>query len=171
LLLHCIIRKTIVVNSRGEKMQRVTNCVLLKDDKILLLQKPRRNWWVAPGGKMEQGESVKDSVVREFREETGVYLKNPTVKGIFTFVIKEGNEVVSEWMMFTFLATEFDGTNVLESEEGKLSWHKLDVVNELPMAPGDHHIIDYVAKGSGMIYGNFTYTKDFELLSYRIDPS
>ena len=31
--------------------------------------------WVAPGGKMERGETVRDSVVREYREETGIYLK------------------------------------------------------------------------------------------------
>ncbi|OEH92250.1 8-oxo-dGTP diphosphatase [Bacillus solimangrovi] len=152
-------------------MQRVTNCVLKQDNKILLLQKPRRGWWVAPGGKMEQGESIKDSVVREFREETGIYLKNPNVKGIFTFTIKDGDQVVSEWMMFTFFADEFDGENVDESEEGKIGWHEIDVLSELPMAPGDYHIIDYVVKGHGTIYGNFTYTPDFQLLSYRLDPS
>ena len=64
-------------------MQRVTNCVLLKENKVLLLQKPRRGWWVAPGGKMERGESVKDACIREFREETGIYLKNPQHKGDF----------------------------------------------------------------------------------------
>ncbi len=62
-------------------MQRVTNCVLIRDNEVLLLQKPRRNWWVAPGGKMERGETVRDSVVREYREETGIYLKNPALKG------------------------------------------------------------------------------------------
>ncbi|MBM7618306.1 8-oxo-dGTP diphosphatase [Bacillus tianshenii] len=152
-------------------MQRVTNCVLVRDDKVLLLQKPRRGWWVAPGGKMEHGESVKDSVVREYREETGIYLKNPALKGVFTFVIKEGNEIVSEWMMFTFLATEYDGHNVLESEEGKIEWHKAEDIAELPMAPGDFHILDYLIKGTGMIFGTFTYTPDFELLSYRLDPN
>jgi 8-oxo-dGTP diphosphatase len=152
-------------------MQRVTNCVLVRDDKVLLLQKPRRGWWVAPGGKMEHGESVKDSVVREYREETGIYLKNPALKGVFTFVIKEGNEIVSEWMMFTFLATEYDGQNVKESEEGKIEWHNADSISELPMAPGDFHILDYLIKGSGMIFGTFTYTPDFELLSYRLDPN
>lgn len=55
-------------------MQRVTNCLLIKDEKVLLLQKPRRGWWVAPGGKMESGESIKEAVIREFREETGIYL-------------------------------------------------------------------------------------------------
>lgn len=152
-------------------VQRVTNCVLIKDDQVLMLQKPRRGWWVAPGGKMEIGESVKDTVIREYREETGLYLKNPNVKGIFTFTIKEDNKVTSEWMMFTFLATEFDGESVSESEEGILHWKDIDEISSLPMAPGDYHIIDYLLKGSGMIYGNFTYTPDFELLSYRLDPS
>ena len=73
-------------------MQRVTNCVLVKENNVLLLQKPRRGWWVAPGGKMEPGESVKEACVREFREETGIYLKNPKIKGIFTFIMKDGEQ-------------------------------------------------------------------------------
>lgn len=152
-------------------VQRVTNCVLLKENKVLLLQKPRRGWWVAPGGKMEPGESVRDSCIREFREETGIYLRNPNLKGIFTFIMKDGDKVLSEWMMFTFMAQESDGLNVDESEEGKLSWHKLEDIKDLPMAAGDYHILDYMIHGNGMIYGTFTYTPDFELISYRLDPS
>ncbi len=152
-------------------MQRVSNCVLLKDNQVLLLQKPRRGWWVAPGGKMEQGESIKDTVIREFREETGVFVKNPTLKGIFTIIIQDQGQVVSEWMMFTFLATDYDGENVNESEEGKIAWHSIDYISSLTMAPGDYHIIDFVTRGSGIIYGTFTYSPDFELLSYRLDPN
>ncbi|MGD6817180.1 8-oxo-dGTP diphosphatase [Metabacillus sp. 84] len=151
-------------------MQRVANCVLKKGSKVLLLQKPRRGWWVAPGGKMEQGESLKDSVIREYREETGIYLKNPVIKGIFTFLIKEEDQIVSEWMMFTFFAEDYSGEHVDESEEGLIAWHEVDAIADLPMAPGDHHILDFVIKGSGVIYGTFTYTKDFKLLSYRLDP-
>lgn len=152
-------------------MQRVTNCVLIKDNKVLLLQKPRRGWWVAPGGKMEPGESVRDSCIREFREETGIYLRNPNIKGIFTFIMKDGDQVVSEWMMFTFMAQSADGLNLDESEEGKIAWHSLDEIKNLPMAAGDYHILDYMIHGNGMIYGTFTYTPNFELISYRLDPS
>ncbi|MBL4954986.1 8-oxo-dGTP diphosphatase [Neobacillus sp. OS1-32] len=152
-------------------MQRVTNCVLIKDKKVLLLQKPRRGWWVAPGGKMEPGESVRDSCIREFREETGVYLKNPQLKGIFTMIMKEGDQLLSEWMMFTFVATESDGVDLDESEEGKLEWHSIESIKALPMAAGDYHIIDYMIHGKGIIYGTFTYTKDFQLINYRLDPS
>ncbi|WP_141432990.1 8-oxo-dGTP diphosphatase [Bacillus sp. 03113] len=152
-------------------MQRVTNCVYIKDNQVLLLQKPRRGWWVAPGGKMEPGESVKDSCIREFREETGIYLKNPNIKGIFTFIMKEDDKIVSEWMMFTFFADEADGVHLDESEEGKISWHLFDDIRNLPMAEGDYHILDYMIHGKGLIYGTFTYSTDFELLSYRLDPS
>ncbi|MCL6570254.1 MAG: 8-oxo-dGTP diphosphatase [Bacillus sp. (in: Bacteria)] len=152
-------------------MQRVTNCVLIRDGKILLLQKPSRGWWVAPGGKMEPGESVRDSCIREFREETGIYLKSPQLKGVFTMIMKESDQLLSEWMMFTFIASDSDGINRSESEEGKLEWHLVDQVNSLPMAAGDYHILDYMAHGKGIIYGTFTYTKDFQLISYRLDPS
>lgn len=152
-------------------MQRVTNCVLLKDDKVLLLKKPRRNWWVAPGGKMEQGESVRDSCIREYREETGIYLQNPVIKGIFTFIMKDGDRVISEWMMFTFFATDSDGIHRKETEEGTLSWQSIKDVHLLPMAKGDYHILEYMIYGKGILYGTFTYTPEFELLCYRLDPN
>ena len=151
-------------------MQRVTNFVLHHEDQVLLLQKPRRGWWVAPGGKMESGESVKDSVVREYREETGIYILNPQLKGVFTFIIKEGDQIVQEWMMFTFMADSFTGKNVTESEEGILKWHDVKDVPHLPMAPGDSHILDFMLKGKGLLHGTFTYTPDFELIAYRLDP-
>ncbi|WP_409295410.1 8-oxo-dGTP diphosphatase [Peribacillus sp. SCS-26] len=152
-------------------MQRVTNCLLVHNNHALMLKKPRRGWFVAPGGKMEPGESIRDACIREYREETGIYLKNPKIKGIFTFIMKDGDQVLSEWMMFTFYATDFDGVNLEESDEGELSWQPLDEISRLPMAAGDHHILDYMVHGTGIIYGTFTYTQDFSLISYRLDPS
>lgn len=123
--------------------------MLQTDDQVLLLQKPRRGWWVAPGGKMESGESVRDSVIREYREETGIYILNPQLKGVFTFIIKEQEQIVSEWMMFTFVADSYTGRNVAESEEGVLKWHDVKDIHSLPMAHGDGHILDFMIKAKG----------------------
>lgn len=152
-------------------MRRVTNCLLRDGDRVLLLQKPRRQWWVAPGGKMETGESAKDTVIREFREETGLYILNPVLKGVSTFVMMESGSVTSEWMMFTFYADQYEGDLLAESDEGLLAWQPADAIQDLPMAEGDRHLLDYALKGEGVMFGTFHYTDDFELLGYRLDPS
>lgn len=84
--------------------------------------------------------------------------------------MKDGDKVLSEWMMFTFFATDSDGVNVDVCEEGELFWHPIEDVKKLKMAEGDFHILDYMVHGSGIIYGTFTYTPEFKLLSYRLDP-
>ncbi|WP_096436943.1 8-oxo-dGTP diphosphatase [Alteribacter populi] len=151
-------------------MRRVTNCILRDQDHVLLLQKPSRGWWVAPGGKMEPRESVKESAVREFKEETGLDLYEPTLKGVFTVVIEEEGKAIDEWMLFTFYAEKFSGSLLSESPEGHLAWQMVDHVKHLPMAEGDHHFFDHIFNRSGLIYGTFVYSPDYQLLSCNLDP-
>lgn len=152
-------------------LQRVTNCVLTCEERALLLQKPSRGWWVAPGGKMEPGETIKESAEREFREETGLELEGTELRAIFTVVIMENDQPVKEWMMFTFQAKSYKGQMLKQSPEGKLEWKPLDEVKQLPMAEGDKHMFRHVLSGQGTMYGTFYYTPDFDLLSYRLDPN
>ena len=44
--------------------------------------------------------------------------------------MKDGDKILSEWMMFTFFATEADGLNLEESDEGVLCWQPVDEVTE-----------------------------------------
>lgn len=152
-------------------MQRVANCILILNDKVLLLKKPRRGWYVAPGGKMEAGENVKDSVVREFEEETGLTIENPELRGSFTFIMREDEKTVQEWMMFTFYTTSFSGELLDESEEGELEWVPVQEVLDKPMAEGDRFIFDHLLNSDGQLYGTFVYTTDFQLLDQDLNPS
>ncbi|PSL46975.1 8-oxo-dGTP diphosphatase [Salsuginibacillus halophilus] len=149
-------------------MQRVTNCILVPGDEALVLQKPRRGWFVAPGGKMEPGESVRDSVVREYREETGFHVHDPRLRGVFTVVIQEQGETVSEWMMFTFVASQYTGTQLAESPEGELAWKPTAEIETLPMAPGDRFIFEHMFHRPGQLFGTFYYTPDFQLIDYHL---
>ncbi|MFC4557485.1 NUDIX domain-containing protein [Virgibacillus kekensis] len=152
-------------------MQRVTNCILLNDDKVLLLKKPRRGWYAIPGGKMEQGETVKESVVREYREETELNLKNPSLAGAFTFSIYQDDVLVHEWMMFTFFCTDFAGELTEECNEGELEWVPTADIKNLPMAEGDRKIFEHVLSSEEVLYGSFFYTDDYQLIRSRLDPS
>lgn len=101
-------------------MQRIANLIAVKDGKVLLLQKPRRGWYVAPGGKMESGESIFEAAIREFQEETNVTPLHVHLKGVYTMIIKENNDVVDEWMLYTFVAKDVDGVPLKKQEKANL---------------------------------------------------
>ncbi|MYL49119.1 NUDIX domain-containing protein [Halobacillus litoralis] len=152
-------------------MQRVANCILRVDDSVLMLKKPRRGWYVAPGGKMEAGENIKDSVVREFKEETGLSIDHPELRGSFTFIMREEEKTAQEWMMFTFYSTSYSGDLLDESEEGELEWVPVEEVLQKPMAEGDRRIFKHILSSEEQVYGTFVYTTDFRLIDQDLDPS
>ena len=152
-------------------MQRIANLLAVKDEQVLLLQKPRRNWFVAPGGKMEVGESIYDSALREFYEETNLKANNAHLKGVFTMIIKRGEEIVDEWMLYTFVTKDFEGEPYHETREGILDWHSIDDIKTLPMAEGDRTNLLFAALEKGIQYGTFEYTEDYELIKESIQSS
>ncbi len=151
----------------------MTNCILEDKEKgqVLMLKKPRRGWYVAPGGKMESGEHIKQSASREFYEETGLTVDDPELRGVFTFVMKEGENVVQEWMMFTFYAEQHSGHLLEESPEGELEWVSLNEVLKKPMAEGDRKYFEHILNSNEQVYGTFTYTTDFQLIDVVLDPA
>lgn len=152
-------------------MQRIANLLVKKDNKVLLLKKPRRGWYVAPGGKMEDGESIFEAATREYFEETGTTAKDVHLKGVFTMVIKRGEEVVNEWMLYTFLAHDLEGTPYTETREGVLEWHDVDALGTLPMNEGDRIDLQFAVNERGIQYGTFTYSEEYELLNSTVQTS
>ncbi len=152
-------------------MQRIANLLAVKDGKVLLLQKPRRNWYVAPGGKMEVGESIYESALREFYEETNVKANIAHLKGVFTMIIKRGEEIVDEWMLYTFVTKDFEGEPFKETREGIINWHPIEDLKTLPMAEGDRTNLLFAAQERGIQYGTFEYTEDYKLIKETIQCS
>lgn len=152
-------------------MQRIANLLAVQDGQVLLLKKPRRGWYVAPGGKMESGESIIQAAVREFQEETNVTPKNAHLKGVYTIIIKDGDTVVDEWMLFTFLSHGVEGVPLKENREGTLDWHPIEDLHHLPMAEGDRKNLLFAVLNKGIQYGTYVYTKDYELLEENYQTS
>ena len=154
-------------------MQRIANLIVLREGQVLLLKKPRRGWYVAPGGKMEPGESIYQAAIREFSEETNTIPANPHLKGIYTMVIvdQETETAVDEWMLYTFVADNLSGDLLAENREGVLEWHPVESLYHLPMAEGDRSNLLFAVSQQGIQYGTFVYTEDFELLKQDLQSS
>lgn len=120
-------------------MKNTTLCYIEKDGAYLMLHRIKKqndenkDKWVGIGGKLENGESPFDCVIREIREETGLTVENPRYRGIITFV----SDVYGTEYMHLFTATEFSGCICQDCTEGNLEWVKKERICSLPIWEGD----------------------------------
>jgi 8-oxo-dGTP diphosphatase len=145
-------------------MQLVVNCVIRRGQELLMLQKPRRGWWVSPGGKVEPGESLLEAVVREVREETGLTIEQPKLRGVFTMLMMGEDQLVNHWMLFTYVADTFSGTAHTHTEEGILEWVPVPEIATRPMAEGDRQFLPQLLSDNKLLTAKFWYTPEYQLL-------
>lgn len=60
-------------------IRNAVRCFLIKDNKIVCIKHKinRIGYFDIPGGKIEDGETEKEAVIREFKEESGLIIMNP----------------------------------------------------------------------------------------------
>ena len=115
-----------------------TLCYLERGDQYLMLHRVKKandmnhDKWIGVGGKIEEGESPEDCVLRETFEETGLRLTQYRYRGLVTFV---SDRYPTEYMHL-FTANGWTGTPH-ECDEGELAWIKKADLLSLPLWEGD----------------------------------
>ncbi len=105
-------------------------CMIYDGDQILVQNRTKSDWpgLSFPGGHVEQGESLTESVIREIREETGLTISHPVLCGVKDW----SNEDGSRYMVLFFKANEFSG-ELTSSEEGEMQWVRVSEIDNLPL--------------------------------------
>lgn len=124
-----------------KKVLEVVAAVICKDNKILAAQRGYGEFidkWEFPGGKVENGESLKDALHREIKEELGNEI---IIKSRITSIEYEYDNFILK--MHCFLS-ELVSSDFSLNEHKNYRWVNIDDIDELDWLPADRSIISDV---------------------------
>lgn len=129
-------------------MLTVVAALIEREGKLLVCQRKRGNrfelMWEFPGGKIEQGESPEEALVRELREELSLEAH------IGQEAYRTRHQYADMWdaleLIFFFASAEPSEIRNLAFEQ--IQWREPGLLLELNFLPADRELIEKLASGS-----------------------
>lgn len=147
---------------------RYTLCFLTRGEEVLMLHRhnpPNQGLWNGVGGRIEKGESPREGVIREVREETGFCLQEVRFAGLLTW---DGFETPPGGL-YIFTAEVPQGEAAVCSE-GELAWKPRSWVFSAPEVVSNIHVFaPLMFADDGSKHYHFSY-RDGEIDQYEIHP-
>lgn len=149
-------------------MKLATLCYLRQNGRTLMIHRVKREGdmhrgkWNGLGGKFEPGETPEECVVREVREESGLLIVDPCLKGFLTFPDFAHNE---DWYAFVFVASRFEG-ELIDPAEGYLEWIDDSQLFDLNLWEGDRIFLPWLEK-PGFFSAKFVY-REGKLIEHHL---
>lgn len=106
------------------RKEKSCGCIIIKNDKVLLVYEKNRNFWGFPKGHMEEGESEIQTALREVKEEVGLDVKiDVNKKYTLNYII---NNEIDKTSIF-YIANPINENIVMqESEIENIKWCNFD---------------------------------------------
>lgn len=115
--------------------------------RVLLIRRgtpPLLGEWSLPGGVLECGETLREAVAREVREETGLAIETLDMLGVYERVIRAEGRVRYHYVLIDFLCRQTGGELKAGSDADEVRWFAPD---ELPALNLAYDANDVVRKG------------------------
>jgi ADP-ribose pyrophosphatase YjhB (NUDIX family) len=121
------------------------------DGRLLLHRRQDNGKWALPGGAMELGESLRDCIIREVREETGFDVDVVGIVGTYTdpkHVYAYDDGEVRQEFSICFLCTVRGGSLGVSDESHEVRFVDATELDGLPMVPSIRLRIDDYLSGA-----------------------
>jgi len=122
--------------------------VIIQDNRVLLIRRgtpPLLGEWSLPGGVLECGETLREAVAREAREETGLLVETGEMLGVYERVIRDdAKRVRYHYVLVDFLCRAVGGNLKAGSDAADVRWFTRDQLPALNLA---YDANDVVLKG------------------------
>lgn len=124
----------------------VAIAVLIRDDKILLIERARGDYiglFGLPGGKIEKDEHFSEAAVREILEESGIESEFENYCGLVSEHLVENETVTRHFLLH--ICRLFPRTiNISNNSEGKSDWFDLKSIDKIKnkIIPSDFLMIE-----------------------------
>ena len=108
--------------------------VIIREGTIALIKRgnePSKGKWTIPGGLVELGETLEQSVIRETKEETGLDVENPRLIDVVSNVdLDERGKVKYHYVIIDYLVHVKNGTAKASSDAEELRWVPFEEVED-----------------------------------------
>ena len=125
---------------------------IIKDNKILLIKRTRGEFigfWALPGGKIEHGEHVSETAVREIEEETGLKTTFKEHLGFVSEHVVEKEEIKEHFLMH--ICALYPETTAITN--ANVAWFDLEKIQDNEeVIPSDRAMIDKIIKNREKTY-------------------
>jgi 8-oxo-dGTP diphosphatase len=130
-------------------VRTVAAALITRDSQLLVCQRKRGDSnalkWEFPGGKVEEGESAAEALVRELREELGV---TATIGAEVYRTRHRYKEFSEEFALIFFWATIEDSAPLQNLEFERFEWAGPTVLSRYDFLAADKELIDLLASGT-----------------------
>ena len=103
--------------------------IIIKDNKILLVRhcKDESSYWLLPGGGVEVGEVISDSLKRELKEELNIIIETFELLFVVESISKNNKHIIQP----TFLVKNFNVDNIRLGEDIRVCGFNFFSINQL----------------------------------------
>ena len=118
----------------------VVAAILFNDNKVLIAQRaindPLAGYWEFPGGKIEQGETPEDSLIREMQEEFCIDIEVGEFFGSSLFTYNKGT------IRLLAYTCRWAGGEIRSTVHHDYAWTTIDELDQYVFAPADRPLVE-----------------------------